>query len=338
MTNIIFNAPLKTLNTLGLAASSKALISVTDAETIPDIIDYASQQALTPMVLGGGSNVVFSQNYDGLVIQLNTKGIRISETGEAVIVTACAGENWHQLVMHCLEQGIYGLENLALIPGNIGAAPIQNIGAYGVELQQVFHSLKGWDLQMSCWRELSAEQCQFGYRDSIFKHELKDQFIITEVSLSLSRTDTTNTHYRALADYLSEQHLTKPTPEQVAKAVIAIRSSKLPDPATLANAGSFFKNPLVSPSSFAQLHTQYPNMPHYPSTHGDIKLAAGWLLEQAGWKGRVLGNCSMHAQQALVLINTGEATGQELINFAKIVQADVAEKFSVLLEIEPRVY
>lgn len=338
MLNYRFNVCLKSYNTLALAAKAKAFVEINHENDLLEALAYGEQKSLDILLLSGGSNIVFSNDFDGLVIHIAIQGVSIEQHDDHVLVTAGAGENWHQLAMNCLNKGISGLENLVLIPGCVGAAPIQNIGAYGVELKDVFDSLKGWDRQQRCWRTLQLNDCHFAYRDSIFKGKLKDHFIITEVRLKLSRNTSSNVEYRILNDYLHEQNITRPSPLQVAHAVIAIRSSKLPDPLVLANTGSFFKNPVVSNAVYEQIIQQYPSMPHYPAERGNIKLAAGWLLEAAGWKGATQGDCGMHSKQALVLVNHGHATGKQVISFAKAIQQDIADKFGVTLEIEPRIY
>jgi UDP-N-acetylmuramate dehydrogenase len=329
---------LKDKNSFALPAIARFYVELSDARQLPEILAWAEQRSLPFMVLGGGSNVVFSRDFDGLVIKMNLKGIDISESFDFAIVNVAAGESWPQLVEYTLEHGLYGLENLSLIPGSVGAAPIQNIGAYGVELESVFHSLIGWDCQQKCWRNLSRTECQFAYRDSIFKGELKDRFIITEVVLSLSKIPLVDASYAALANQLSQQGIEDPTPRQLADAVIAVRRSKLPDPAKLPNAGSFFKNPLVGHEQLEKLLSEYPELVHYPHTVQQEKLAAGWLIETAGWKGRRDGDVASHKQQSLVLVNYGNATGAELLAFARQIQADINTRFAVQLAIEPRVY
>lgn len=331
------NISLKPYNTLGISVLAKHFVKVDNAEQLPQALNYATLHRLDVLVLGGGSNIVLTQDFQGLVIYLNNQGFESETFGDEVLVTASAGQNWHQFILRCLAQGFYGLENLALIPGNVGAAPIQNIGAYGVEIKDVFHSLTGWHRGKKQWQTLHKAQCEFGYRDSIFKKTLKDQFIITEVSFMLSRKPNTILTYKELADYLQERHITNPTPYQLAESVISIRSKKLPAPHVLPNAGSFFKNPVVDKKLFDQLVEKYPDIVYYTENSNFYKLAAGWLLEKAGWKGREKGLLSMHKKQALVMVNRG-GTGAEVLEFAIEIQADIARKFSVKLEIEPRLY
>ncbi|WP_101759587.1 UDP-N-acetylmuramate dehydrogenase [Oceanicoccus sp. KOV_DT_Chl] len=332
---------LQPYNTLAIAVNARYFVELDKAEALPEYLAFAEQQQLPVLVLGGGSNIVLRQDFPGLVIKISLHGIAAEALDDSIIVTAAAGENWHDLVMWCLERGYNGLENLALIPGSVGAAPIQNIGAYGVEFTQVFAHLHGWDIQQQCWRTLSKAECQFAYRDSIFKHALKNQFIVTSVALRLHTEPRVTTSYAALRQYLQQQSLTAPTARQIAAAVIAIRQSKLPDPVVLPNAGSFFKNPIVSQQQAQQLVDQLPALVHYPQDDGSVKLAAGWLLEHAGWKGKQCGLVAMHQQQALVLINVGDgktmASGAQVLAFAKQVQADIQQRFGVILEIEPAI-
>lgn len=335
MLSIAQNISLKPYNTLAVDVQAAVFITVTELAQIPAAVDYASQHQLPWLVLGGGSNVVLTDDFDGVVIYMQLRGIKIEEQDQQLIVSAAAGENWHQLVQYCLKHKCYGLENLSLIPGSVGAAPIQNIGAYGVELAQVFHSLTGWDCQHQQWRNLTLTECQFGYRDSIFKQQLKNQFIITSVSLRLHRNCVVQTSYAALNTALQQQQIEQPSPEQVADTVIAIRQSKLPDPKNLANAGSFFKNPVISAAHASTLLAENPGMVSYVQNDGTVKLAAGWLIEKVGWKGKRLGAVGMHEQQSLVLINYDNATGSDIITLAKTVQQNVKEKFAIDLNIEP---
>jgi len=344
--NVLEYMPLQGLNTLALAATARYYYRLSESVDLPQILDFAEARELPVLVLGGGSNMVLAEDYPGLVIHIALRGISAQTglgegaEGEAisaatVLVTAASGENWHQLVMHCLQCGYYGLENLALIPGTVGAAPVQNIGAYGVELNEVFASVKGWDRQQRRWRTLGPQDCAFGYRDSIFKGALKEHFIITEVSFRLHSEAVVNSGYRALDQQLLAQGIDRPSPQQLADAVIALRQSKLPNPAELANAGSFFKNPVISQAQLRLLLAQYPEVVYYPAPAGGVKLAAAWLIEQAGWKGRALGPVAMHHLQALVLVNRGGASGAQVLALAQAVQQQVWQRFAVTLEIEP---
>jgi UDP-N-acetylmuramate dehydrogenase len=337
------NVSLKASNTLALDVVARYFVNVKHDTDIVQALAFADQHALPVLILGGGSNVVFTGDYSGLVIKMSLLGVEFTAQKASlrqVMVTAAAGENWHQLVKTCLANHYYGLENLSLIPGCVGAAPIQNIGAYGVELERSFVSLRGWDRQHQCWKTLRADDCQFGYRNSVFKHSLKDRFVITSVSLLLSTEPKVDVSYDALRNQLNTQALaaSQITPEQVAEAVIAIRQSKLPDPAHMPNAGSFFKNPIIEAGRFDTLKQQHPDIVSYPQVDGRVKLAAGWLLQQAGWKGESQGAVGMHSAQALVLVNLGGASGAEVIALAKAIQRDIHRQFGLDLVIEPAVY
>lgn len=340
MLDVQQNVSLQAFNSLAINSMARYFMAIEQAEQIPEALNFAGQKQLAVYVLAGGSNVVLPDYIDGLVLYMACKGWQATNTidnADQVMVTAAAGENWHTLVTQCLQKGYYGLENLALIPGSVGAAPIQNIGAYGVELVDVFDSLYGWNRKAQCWQSLSKADCQFAYRDSVFKQDLKDRFIISSVTLKLHRNKAPHSGYAALNQTLAAQGISNPTPEQVAEAVIAIRQSKLPDPQTLPNAGSFFKNPLVSAAEIEKLLSKYPDLIHYPQADGRYKLAAGWLLEQAGWKGRRSGNIGMHDQQSLVLVNYGGASLSEVLDFAGLIQQDIQHTFSVSLDIEPAI-
>lgn len=332
------NLSLKPFNTLALDVRARYFACVTSPAVLVEALAFAGDRQLPTLMIGGGSNLVLTEDFEGLVLHNELQGVEFDVRGEQVLVTAAAGENWHQLAMHCLQQGYYGLQNLVLIPGSVGAAPIQNIGAYGVELATLFESLRGWDVEAQAFRQLTGEQCQFAYRDSIFKRELKGRFYITEVTLRLSTRATVNTDYRALRQQLFERGIDEPTPLQLAEAVIAIRSSKLPDPLILPNAGSFFKNPVVSKKLFTSLLAHYPTLVNYPQDSGEVKLAAGWLLEKAGWKGRQMGAVGMHSEQSIVLINYAGASGAEVLALATEIQRDIDDKFGVQLDIEPSIY
>jgi UDP-N-acetylmuramate dehydrogenase len=332
------NVDLAALNTLALPARARFFAELRNVAELPALLDFAAKQALPVLVIGGGSNVVFSQNFPGLVIKMLLQGVQIQAQAEARLVTAAAGESWPALVEYCLDHDCYGLENLSLIPGCVGAAPIQNIGAYGVELKDIFHSLRGWDCQQQQWRTLHKEDCDFAYRDSVFKHALKGQFIITEVTLALQSQPNTALAYSALGKALKAQGIDQPTPRQVADTVIAIRQSKLPDPVELPNAGSFFKNPVINEQQANDLLARYPDLVHYPQPNQQEKLAAAWLIDKAGWKGKRQGDVACHQQQALVLVNHGIADGQQILSFAKDIQADIQRQFAVQLEIEPSIY
>ncbi|MFA7553546.1 MAG: UDP-N-acetylmuramate dehydrogenase [Spongiibacteraceae bacterium] len=341
MPTIQQHVSLRAFNTLAIEASARYFCEVRSAEDIPEVLAFAEQRHLPVLILGGGSNIVLTDDYCGLVVHIKLEGIRWEllepATAGLVRVTAAAGERWHGLVEYCLANKLYGLENLSLIPGSVGAAPIQNIGAYGVELVDVFDSVSGWDIEQQVWRSLNKSECEFAYRDSIFKRQLKHRFIISEVSLILQQTPQPHNHYAALSNELNQRNIQQPTPQQIADVVIAIRQSKLPNPAELPNVGSFFKNPIITAEQAKVLLARYPAMVQYPMAEGRVKLAAGWLLEQAGWKGLRDGSVGMHQQQSLVLVNYHNATGSEVIALAEAIQQDIQQQFSVQLEIEPAI-
>jgi UDP-N-acetylmuramate dehydrogenase len=290
------------------------------------------------LVIGGGSNLLLTKDVDALVLRMASRGIRITHQDcGAAIVEAEAGEPWHPFVQEMLGRGLAGLENLSLIPGTVGAAPMQNIGAYGVELKDVFHSLVALDRQTGELREFSLADCAFGYRDSVFKHQT-GRWLILRVRLKLSFATSLHLDYGPVRQRLQEQGIKEPTPIQVSRAICAIRSEKLPDPATLGNAGSFFKNPVVSAQLAQQIKLLHPGLVAYPLPGGQVKLAAGWLIEQAGWKGFREGDAGVHALQSLVLVNYGTASGLELLSLARRIQTDILERFGVALEMEPNVY
>ncbi len=336
MLDIQENVSLQGFNTLALDVYARYFFEIENVEQIPNVFEFSDHHQLPVLILGGGSNVVITKNFPGLVLKISLSGINTKEHGDTVFVTAAAGENWHQLVTTCLRNGYYGIENLALIPGSVGAAPLQNIGAYGVELSDVLASVSGWDREHKTWSDLSGDQCELAYRDSVFKRQRKDNFVITTVTLKLNKRALTKNTYQALQHSLDQQSISQPTPQQIADTVIAVRRSKLPDPAELANVGSFFKNPIVSCEQAKQLLKDFPSMVQYPQDNG-VKLAAGWLLEQAGWKGKRIAGVGMHDQQSLVLINYDQGSGDDVIELAEAIKRDILDKFGVQLMIEPTV-
>jgi UDP-N-acetylmuramate dehydrogenase len=323
------------LNSLALPARAEYFCSVDSLDQLHQALDYANLHQLAVTPLGEGSNIVLAGDIKGLVIDLNLKGIQNKNKGsDKVQVDMAAGENWHHMVEFCLRKGWYGLENLALIPGTVGAAPIQNIGAYGVELSDFFVSLEAVEVKTGKLVKFSAQDCQFDYRSSIFKRAALDQYIIISLSLELSTIPVAHTEYPALNTALKG---TEPSPEAVFKAVCRIRREKLPDPVQIPNVGSFFKNPLVSSSLADKLSATFPTIPCYPQADGLSKIPAAWLIEQCGYKGQRHGNVGVHAKQALVLVNF-EGEGTELLALAQAIEADVNTKFGIQLDIEPRVY
>ncbi len=330
------NFSLLPYNTFGIDAKAEWFFPVSSAEKLIEFLaDNAFLKHQKRLILGGGSNVLFTSDVEGVVLYNQIKGIRVvAEDEKSVFVQAGAGEVWHELVLHCLEKNWGGIENLSLIPGSVGASPIQNIGAYGVELKDIFHSLEAIQLETGKRETFSHAACRFGYRDSIFKREAKGKYFICSVTLQLSKIHQLNTSYGAIQSELTEMGIQKPSIQDISRAVINIRQSKLPDPAVIGNGGSFFKNPVVESAHLQQLQQEFPNIPHYPQPDGRQKLAAGWLIEQAGWKGKRLGNHGVHDRQALVLVNYGGATGSEILDLAQKIQAAVSAAFDVQLETE----
>lgn len=329
------NVELKAHNSLGVNATARYFTSVRIQPQLQAAMRWAMENDQPWLLLGGGSNLVLADDVPGLVISLETTGRRlVHEDDEHVWVRVQAGENWHQLVRWTLEQGWSGLENLSLIPGTAGAAPVQNIGAYGVELKDVLEQVLVLDALDFGLKELSVEDCQFGYRDSLFKSE-PGRRVILSIDLRLNKTPQLKLEYGPLRAELERRGICEPTAMDVSDVVIAVRQSKLPDPAVLGNAGSFFKNPVISAWQAALLKQQHPQMVQYPLASGEVKLAAGWLIEQAGWKGRRRGDAGVHEQQALVLVNYDSASGADVLALAAEIQADILQRFSVALEIEP---
>ncbi|MEN4917590.1 UDP-N-acetylmuramate dehydrogenase [Achromobacter spanius] len=322
------------LNTLGLASRADAFVTLDDPAQLPALSELA-RQASPLLVLGGGSNLVLPERVPGLVARVAFKGVRLLEAGQdAWLVEAAGGENWHGFVSACVAQGWDGLENLALIPGTVGAAPVQNIGAYGVELEERFHSLTAWDVRQARYVEMRAADCRFSYRDSAFKHDEPGRWVIVSVRFALPRPWRPVLGY---PDLLRHERLAggSPSARDVFDAVCDIRRVKLPDPAVTGNAGSFFKNPIVSAPQRDELADRFPGLVSYAQADGRYKLAAGWLIDQCGWKGRALGAAGVHDRQALVLVNRGGATAADIMGLARAVQDAVAERYGVRLEPEP---
>lgn len=330
------NVSLKTLNTFGIAATAQYYLEIDHGEQFAQLRQDATLSALPRIILGGGSNLVLPDRIDGLVVKIALMGKYIvSEDAAQVYVRAEAGEKWHEFVLWTLQQGLGGLENLSLIPGTVGAAPIQNIGAYGVELQDYFHQLTAFDFFTGEIITLDKAACQFAYRDSIFKREYKDRLVILSVTFALPKAWQARLNYGDVAQHLATKNILQPTPSDVSDAIIFIRQSKLPDPAAIGNAGSFFKNPIVNAGQRDALLIRFPGLVNYPQTGGQYKLAAGWLIEQCNWKGKSLGQVAAYEKQALVLVNLGGATGLEVRQLAQQIQVDVQTKFGVSLEVEP---
>ncbi len=325
-------------NTLAVPATARAYISAaTDADVV-EVLALAREHNWPLLPLGGGSNIVLVGDFSGAVLHLQSRGIeKVGEDSHHIYVRVAAGENWHQLVQYTLAQGWWGLENLSLIPGSVGAAPIQNIGAYGVELEEVFEELVALDVASGLPVTFSREACEFCYRDSIFKGRLRDRYVITQVTLRLNKQPELRLDYPALQAAAAALDSRELTPQAVSELVCGIRRAKLPDPALVPNVGSFFKNPVVDVARFAELQQAFPEMVAYPQPEG-VKLAAGWLIERAGWRGFEEGGVAVHSQQALVLTNPGRCSGRAVLALAERIVQSVVETFGVTLEMEPRVY
>ena len=330
------DAPLAELNTFGISEQAERLICIHNDAELRAALALAEQHGWPVNLLGGGSNLILAGTVPGLTLAMRSRGRRVvSRQADSVIIEGEAGENWHQLVGWSLDMGLHGLENLSLIPGTLGAAPVQNIGAYGVELCDVFDSLQALDRTTGQSRWLNREDCRFAYRDSLFKQQ-PGRLVILRVRLRLATHPQPRLDYAPLAAAWQATGLQQPDSRVISRLVCDIRRSKLPDPAQLGNAGSFFKNPLVSQSRADTLLATWPNMPHYPQPDGSVKLAAGWLIEQAGWKGHCRERVGVHREQALVLVNLGGARGADVMGLAEDIRRDVLEKFDVSLEMEPQ--
>lgn len=329
---------LKPFNSFGVDVRAQFFAEAHSDADVREALDYAKSHELPLLVIGGGSNLLLTADIQALVLRMATRGIRVlSDDGNRVVIEAEAGEPWHPFVQHTLAEGFSGLENLSLIPGTVGAAPMQNIGAYGVEIKDVFAGLTALDRQSGELREFSLEECNFAYRDSLFKQQ-PGRWLILRVRFNLDRAAHLHLEYGPVRQRLSEQGIEQPTPTDVSRAICSIRSEKLPDPAVLGNAGSFFKNPLVPAAVVAQIKQQHPDVVAYAQPDGQMKLAAGWLIERAGWKGFREADAGVHKLQALVLVNYGAATGLQLLDLAQRIQKDIAERFNVELEMEPNRY
>ena len=333
------DANLSKRNTLALAAHAALYARITSPDQLTQLVSEHLPDDLKRFVLGGGSNLVLSGDLDGLVLHISIPGrALVAEDTDAWYVRAGAGESWDDFVLWTLAQGWPGLENLSLIPGTVGAAPIQNIGAYGLEVAERFHALSAFDMFTGEAVHLDRAACRFGYRDSVFKQEgwhLDGRFVITDVTFRLPKRWQPLSAYADIAAELAAQKIATPSALQIADAVIAVRQRKLPDPAQIPNTGSFFHNPVVDATTAKRLRATHPSLPHYPQADGRIKLAAGWLIEQAGWKGRDLGPVGMYEKQALVLVNRGGATGADVIALMRAIQEDVRTRFGIELSPEP---
>jgi UDP-N-acetylmuramate dehydrogenase len=334
---ILRDAPLDHRNTFGVAARAPWLAELGDASALPELFTRAEFRERPPLVLGGGSNLLFAGDPEAAVLALTGQDVRVLHDDAVAIVRADAGVQWHGFVMRTLEMGLAGLENLALIPGTVGAAPIQNIGAYGVEVRDFIHAVEAFEPATGQLRRLDADACAFAYRDSVFKHE-PDRYIVTAVEFALPRTPSLKLDYAGIGDEIVAMGITAPTPRDVADAVIAIRRRKLPDPAVLGNAGSFFKNPIVALAQAEALQAQYPAMPVFRGNDAATrKLSAAWFIDACGWKGHRDGDAGVAATHALVLVNHGHASGEQLLDLARRIADSVRTRFDVAIEPEPRV-
>lgn len=332
--NIQENISLKPYNTFGIDVKARFFVEITGLAQLQRVLELKAYP--NRFIISGGSNMLLTKDIDALVMHINLKGISIvEENGDSVEIKAMAGENWHDLVLWSLDQGYGGLENLSLIPGNVGTAPIQNIGAYGVELKDVFVNCAAMEVKTGELVAFDREACQFGYRDSIFKNEAKDNYIITSVTLRLTKKNhLLHTGYGAIEEELRKNDIVYPTIRDISNAVIAIRKSKLPDPKELGNSGSFFKNPIIGKRKFDKFIKSHPEAPFYELEDDQFKVPAGWLIEQCGFKGRRFGDAGVHERQALVLVNYGNATGKEILELAENIQKEVSKQFGISIQPE----
>lgn len=331
------NIELKPYNTFGIASTAREFAVFRSRSELHHLME--TNRGKNVFILGGGSNILLTQDMDALVLRNEIKGkVVANSTPDHVWINCGAGEVWHEFVVHCIENDWGGLENLSLIPGSVGASPMQNIGAYGVEIKDVFEELEAYHIPTGSVHTFNAEQCAFGYRESVFKRKLKGQYVILNVTFKLTQKDhQLKTSYGAIDQELAKQNIEQPTIQAVSQAVIAIRQSKLPDPRVLGNAGSFFKNPVVEKKVLETIQTSYPSVPFYPIDDNHVKVPAGWLIETAGWKGKTLDGYGVHKNQALVLVNYGEATGQQIFDLSTEILEDIKQKFGVELEREVNV-
>ena len=328
------NISLKPYNTFGIDVTASYFVSVSNVEALKNIISL--KEYPNKLVLGGGSNMLLTQDFNGLVIHINLKGIEIvSETKDFVLIKAAAGENWHEFVLWCINNDFGGLENLSLIPGNVGTTPIQNIGAYGVEIKDTFELCEAISIENKTIETFKKEDCHFDYRNSIFKNEAKGKYIITSVTFKLSKQNhKLHINYGTIASELEAMQITEPTIQDISKAVIAIRESKLPNPKIIGNSGSFFKNPVVSKTLYKKLLENFNDMPSYPVSNNEVKIPAGWLIEKAGFKGKRFGDYGVHKNQALVLVNYGNAKGSDILNLSVLIQETIKRLFDIYIEAE----
>ncbi|TNE55761.1 MAG: UDP-N-acetylmuramate dehydrogenase [Bacteroidetes bacterium] len=324
---------LKPYNTFGISVPAKFFATFQDTNQLRELIEQKKQEEL--LILGGGSNLLLTKAFKGLVLKNDLQGIELlSENDSEAILQVGGGVVWHDFVLHCIERELGGVENLSLIPGSVGASPMQNIGAYGVEIKDVFDHLEAFHIASGEIHRFDHQDCAFGYRESVFKRKLKSQYVITKVAYRLSKKPVLNTSYGMIEQELERMQINQPGIRDVSNAVIAIRSSKLPDPKKMGNAGSFFKNPVIPKEHFEQLVGEFPEIPSYPIDAQSVKVPAGWLIERSGWKGRNFGNFGVHEKQALVLVNYGGALGQEIYDLSEQIMSDIEQKFGIRLERE----
>ncbi|MFV5689029.1 UDP-N-acetylmuramate dehydrogenase [Flavobacterium sp. ZT3R25] len=334
---ILHNFSLKKYNTFGIEAKAKQFVAVHSSEDLKTILQENKSQ--NKFILGGGSNMLLTKDIDALVIHIDLKGKEIiKEDDDFVWVESQAGENWHEFVLWTIDQNFGGLENMSLIPGNVGTTPVQNIGAYGTEIKDTFISCEAMTRENQEIKTFTKDECHFGYRESVFKNVVKDQYVITSVVFKLTkRNHKINTSYGDISSELEKKSILNPTLKDISNAVIAIRKSKLPDPKELGNSGSFFKNPILLKSDFEKIHQQFPEMKYYDVSETEVKVPAGWLIEQAGFKGKRFGDAGIHKNQALVLVNYGNATGQDILNVSKDIQETIFKTFGIHIEAEVNV-
>ncbi|NOQ72113.1 MAG: UDP-N-acetylmuramate dehydrogenase [Crocinitomix sp.] len=329
------NVNLQPHNTFGLESIAKNFATFGTIDELKALLLHNQTAQHELLVLGGGSNILLTQDFDGLVLKNDLKGIEmIGEDGNDRLVKASAGENWHDFVLYAIEHNLGGIENLSLIPGSVGASPMQNIGAYGVEIKDVFHELEALNIETLAIEKFDSKMCSFGYRESVFKRTLKGKYVILSMTLRLSKDHQLNTSYGAIENQLAEMNIDNPTIKNVSDAVITIRQSKLPDPKKIGNSGSFFKNPVIGKAQFDALKAKFPTIANYPIDENHIKLAAGWLIDNAGWKGKRIDNYGVHKNQALVLVNYGGAKGRDIYNLSEAILESISATYGVDLERE----
>ena len=333
--NIIENYPLLKLNTFGLDIKAKYFTSINSINELIELRKTNEFKDLQLLILGGGSNILFTKDFDGLVILNNIKGKEIiDQNQQSVFLKIGAGENWHELVMHCVDNGWGGIENLSLIPGNTGTAPMQNIGAYGVEIKETFVELEALEISSGKIVKFNNSDCEFGYRESVFKNKMKNRYIILNITLELKKNPVLNVNYGDIKAVLENQNIMNPSLKDLSNTIISIRQSKLPDPKKIGNSGSFFKNPIVSLNQLEFIKKKYPNVVSYKIKEDKFKIAAGWMIERAGWKGKKFNNYGVHEKQGLVLVNYGLANGMEIFDLSEKIILDIKEKFGIILERE----